>query len=401
MRFLPAAVPRRSRLIAHIGLAAAGVLIFQLVTVTSGRVIAGGGLGWDGRGYASLMVEGLDQGSVITRTRPLLPLLTRIPYALGLDVIPSFQLMNAVYAFTLYLFTALILDAYGARMRVKAVIITNLALCIATSTMFAFYPVQIDLGVLAIVTAAFYFVMTDRHALAGAVAMLAMASREFGIVVVVCGLHRTFRRGRLWPDAVWYLPSLAVGAWVRWLTYSEGVLSPTDAIGNLVFWRHPAFLTAFVYFTITVFGGISALLALQPRWCIARLRQQPELASYLLVVGGLAALGNLDVWRYFAFALPVSLVLIALYFDHLDPARERITVAAMTFVTVITQRPLQRMDQELYFQDWFPLYVIISKTGPPSDFLTLWGMRLTLLLVLVVALASLRRVRPRVQEQAS
>ena len=369
--------------------------------MTSGRTIAGEGLGWDGRGYASLTVEGLDQGSVITRTRPLLPLLTRIPYALGLDVIPSFQLMNAVYAFTLYLFTALILDAYGARMRVKALIIANLALCIGTSKMFAFYPVQIDLGVLAIVTAAFYFLMTDRHPLAGVLAMLAMASREFGIVVVLCGLHRTFRTGRMWPDALWYLPSLGAGAWLRWLTFSEGVLSADDAIANLVFWRNPAFLTAFVYFAVTVFGGISAVLVLKAGWCIARLRQQPELASYLLVIGGLAALGNLDVWRYFVFALPVSLVLIALYFDQLDPPRERIIAAAMIFVTVITQRPLQRMDEALYFQDWFPLYVIISKTGPPRDFLTLWGLRLALLLLLIVALATLLRVRPRVQEQAS
>src|SRR5678815_2716814 len=83
-----------------------------------------------------------------------------------------------------YLFCALILDAYGADTRLKALIIGNLALCIATSKMFAFYAVQIDLGVLALVTAGFYFVMTDRHALAAAVAVLAMASREFGIVLV-------------------------------------------------------------------------------------------------------------------------------------------------------------------------------------------------------------------------
>jgi hypothetical protein len=168
-----------------------------------------------------MMAEGLDQGSEQTGTRPLLPLLTRIPHALGLDVIPSFQVMNVVYAFTLYLFCALILDAYGADTRLKALIIGNLALCIATSKMFAFYAVQIDLGVLALVTAGFYFVMTDRHALAAAVAVLAMASREFGIVLVLCGSHRAFRRGR-WRDAAWYLPGLAVGILVRRWTYSEG-----------------------------------------------------------------------------------------------------------------------------------------------------------------------------------
>ena len=371
-----------------------------MLVLTSGRIVAGGGLGWDGRGYARMMAEGLDQGSEQTGTRPLLPLLTRIPYALGLDVIPSFQVMNAVYAFTLYLFCALILDAYGARMRVKALVVGNLALCIATSRMFAFYPVQIDLGVLALVTAAFYFVMTDRHAPAGALALLSIASREFGAVVVLCGLHRAFRRGRLWPDGVWYLPSLAVGALVRWWTYSEGILSARDALENFIFWLQPAFVAAFAYFTVTVLGGISALLVLRPRWCAARLRQEPELASYLVVILGLSAIGNLDVWRYLMFALPVGLVLIAQYFAGLSPSVGGVTAAAMTFVTVITQRPFQHMDQEVYFQDWFPLYSIIP--GPPSrDLLALWGMRLIALLLLLIAFSLIQRSRPGLPEQTS
>ena len=390
----------RSRFFAHAALAAVGVLIFQTAVITSGRIIAGDGLGWDGRGYARLMADGLDHASEVTRTRPLLPLLTRVPHALGLDVIPSFQLMNVLYAFTLYLFSVLILDAYGARMRVKALVVANLALCIATSKMFAYYPVQIDLGVLALVTAGIYFVMTDRHALAGVAGMLAMASREFGIVVVLCGLHRSFRRGRLWPDAAWYLPGVAVGLWVRWFTYSEGVLSANDALANVALWRHPAFLGAFAYFTVTVFGGISALLVLHPRWCAGRLREQPELASYLLVIAGLTALGNLDVWRYLVFALPVVLILFAQYCERLY-LPESLTAAAVTFVTVITQRPFQRMDVDLYFQDWFPLYGIISDTPPAWEFLALWGVRLLTLSLLLVALVLILRVHPRPHAQGS
>jgi len=388
-----------SRLLEHAGLAAAGVLIFQIAVITSGRIIAGDGLGWDGRGYARLMAEGLDHASEVTRTRPLLPLLTRVPHALGLDVIPSFQLMNVLYAFTLYLFSVLILDAYGARTRVKALVVANLALCIATSKMFAYYPVQIDLGVLALVTAGVYFVMTDRHAFAGVAGVLAMASREFGIVVVLCGLHRTFRR-RLWPDSAWYLPSVAVGLWVRWYTYSEGVLSPDNALANLSLWRHPAFLGAFAYFTVTVFGGISALLVLHPRWCAARLREQPELASYLLLIAGLTALGNLDVWRYLVFALPVALILFAQYCGRLH-LPESLLAAAVIFVTVVTQRPFQRMDVDLYFQDWFPLYAIISETPPAWEFLALWGVRVLALALLLIALASIRPVRPRLHAQES
>ena len=389
------------RLSSHFGLAAAGVLIFLALVLTSGRIVAGGGLGWDGRGYARIMAEGLDQGSEMTRTRPLLPLLTRIPHALGFDVIPSFQVMNVVYAFTLYLFCSLILDAYGASFPARALVIGNLALCIATSRMFAFYPVQIDLGVLALITAGFYFVMTDRHPIGGAVAIVAMASREFGLVIVLCGLHRALRppspiarvgfgEAGLWRGAVWYLPALAVGALVRWWTYSEGVLSSSDALANLTFLLQPAFVTAFVYFIVTVLGGISALLVVRPRWCAARLRREPELASYLVVIGGLAAIGNLDVWRYLMFALPVGLVLIAQYFEGLPPSVARVTAAAMTFVTVITQRPFQRMDQDLYFQDWFPLYSIIP--GPPTrDLLTLWGMRLIALVLVLILIQLIQR----------
>jgi len=336
------------------------------------------------------MAEGLDQGSEMTRTRPLLPLVTRIPYALGLDVIHSFQAMNVVYAFTLYLFCSLILEAYGASMPVRALVIGNLALSIATSRMFAFYPVQIDLGVLALVTAGFYFVVTDRHMLAGAIAMVAMASREFGLVVVLCGLHRAFRQAGQWRDGAWYLPALGVGAFVRWWTYSEGILSSSDALANLKFWLQPAFVTAFAYFTVTVLGGISALLVLRPRWCAARLRREPELASYLLVIAGLTAIGNLDVWRYLMFALPVGLVLIAQYFEGLPPSVARATAAAMTFVTVITQRPFQRMDQDVYFQDWFPLYSILP--GPPArDLLMLWGMRLLSLILILILLQLIQR----------
>ena len=122
------------------------MLIFLTLFITSGRIVAGDGLGWDGRGYASLMTEGLDQGSVITRSRPLLPFLTRIPYALGLDVIQSFQAMNAIYAFVLYLFVALILVHAGRvlarKAKTPAAKRTRLLVCfgIATVAMFLGTP---------------------------------------------------------------------------------------------------------------------------------------------------------------------------------------------------------------------------------------------------------------------
>jgi hypothetical protein len=390
--YSPGTTPSQSSLSTHLALAAAGLLIFLSLFLTSGRVVAGDGLGWDGRGYASLMTDGLDEGSVITRSRPFLPLITRIPHALGLDVIQSFQVMNAIYAFTLYLFVALILDRYGASTRFKLVVIANLALCIATSKMFAYYPVLVDLGGLALMTAAFYFTITDRHALAGATCVLGVASREFAIAAALCGWSRTYCQGRLWRDGWWYLPAVVVAITVRVVTYAEGSLSLRDVIMNLGFWRSPMYVTAFFYFAITVFGGVSAFLAVHPRWCARRLREHPEQATFFAVVVGLAAVGNLDIWRYLMFTLPVVVALTGQYYcDHLRGTRlEQPIAAAMLFTTVMTQRPFQGMNGAIYFREWFPQYDFVSGLASP-ELLILWGTRLTGLMLLIVLLASISR----------
>jgi hypothetical protein len=386
----------------NLALAAAGMLIFLALFLTSGRIVAGDGLGWDGRGYASLMAEGLDQGSVATRVRPLLPLLTRIPYSLGLDVIQSFQVMNAIYAFVLYLFVALILDHYGVNTRFKIVVIANLALCIATSKMFAYYPVQIDLGALALLTAALYFTITDRHGVAGVICVLAVASREFAVAAVLCGLHRAFRQ-RSWRAALCYVPAVAVAIVVRAATSAQGSVDTiVDATLRyslvVIFWRSPIlFATAFAYFVLTVFGGISVLLALYPRWCGRRLREQPELATFLVVIVGLTLTG-LDLWRYLMFALPVAVALIGQYYrDHLQSTRlERPIAAAMLFATVITQRPFERMDAAIYFREWFPQYDVFGGVASP-DLLALWGLRITAVMLLVLLFTSISR-SSRLQE---
>ena len=70
------------------------------------------------------------------------------------------------------------------------------------------------------------------------------------------------------------------------------------------------YAAAFAYFVFTVFGGMSVLLVLHPRWCGRRLREQPEQATFLVAIVGLAVVG-LDIWRYLMFALPVAVALIA------------------------------------------------------------------------------------------
>ena len=130
-------------------LAAIGLILFAGLNMRSGRVEANDGLGWDGRQYAHMVTGRLQDGTVATQTRPLLPLLTRIPHYAGLDVISAFQVMNFISAAVLYFFLCLLLDLYGVAAAYKLYFVVTLALCIATSKMFAFYPTVIDLGALA------------------------------------------------------------------------------------------------------------------------------------------------------------------------------------------------------------------------------------------------------------
>jgi hypothetical protein len=366
-----------------------GVLLFASVSALSGKVATGDGLGWDGRAYAAMVTNDLGAGSGNTQTRPLLPLVTRIPYALGLDIIESFQLMNHLYAFILYFFAARLLARYGADARVRAVVVANLALCIATSKMFGFYPVLIDLGALAVVTAAFYFVTSGRRWMGPLACVLAVASREFGVAVVLYGIHRALRRRRF-VDAVALLPAIVAMAAIRWVAAAGAAqdaapLSVTDAVDNLKLWTSPAFVIVFAYFSITVFGGISALLATRPHWALRRLLDEPERATFLIVVLGATAAGDLDIWRYLAFTLPVALVLIAHYYAGADVAAIRRAALVMTVVTLMTQQPFRTMNEDLYFRDWFPLY--FERMTQPPDLMAVWSARLATLALMMAAVA--------------
>jgi hypothetical protein len=382
----------RGRLTASVAAAVFAVLLFHVVSIASGKVEDSGGRGWDGEGYARMATVALTDGGVTNQTRPLLPLLARIPYSLGLSVVDSFHLLNYLYAFVLFLTAGLILDLYAASTPVKCVVVANLGLCIATSKMFGFYPVQIDLGGMALTSVAFYLVRADRRWLAAGACVLATMSREFGAAAAIYGMHRSIRRGRpLYETLLVYLPGVATLFIIRWWVRStvgedsRGPFSVDDALGNLSLWLAPAFVAAFAYFTVTVFGGVSALLVVRARWSLGRIREEPELGTYLLLFIGLAAVGNWDIWRYLAYALPAALALIGQYFRGYDPNQVRRVLCAMTLVTLVTQRPFELMNTSLYFRDWFPLYRYFNGGNP--DLTGVWSARLASLILLMTALS--------------
>jgi hypothetical protein len=324
-------------------------------------------------------------------------LMNRVPYVLGLDVVRSFQVANYAYAFLLYFAVCLLLDRHRVVTSAKALIVVNLALCIATSKMFAFYPVQVDLGALAVIAWAFYAVDSDHVWIAGAAGVAAAVSREFGVAVVLYGVHRAVRQHRPWQHAaVVGAPGLAAFAIVRWwaaATARGGApVSIGAALQNAGYWRTPAFAAAFVYFGVLIFGGLSVLLAIRPAWCTRRLRAQPELATYLAVVAVFSAFGSLDIWRYLAFTLPAVVWLLGEYCVDVAPASIRRLLVASTLVTLVTQRPFDTMDIHRYFRDWFPLYPYFGLYPRSVDFAWVWSVRAisTALLVSMLVLIARR-----------
>ena len=359
-------------------IATIGLIVFAVLNARSGRVEANDGLGWDGRQYAHMVTARITDGTVATQTRPLLPFLTRLPYYAGLDIIPSFQVMNFVYAAALYFFLCLILDLYQVANIYKAYFVVSVALCIATSKMFAFYPTLVDLGALAVLSASTYVVLKYGGWPACVAALLAVGAREFGVAVAFFGFHREVRQGRGFVRALLtYAPAVVALFLIRqWASQTNlgdrdrVLLTAGDFIANLALWRDPPFVVFFVYFLITILGGITILLALKPVWSIRRLAETPELFTFGVLIVGAAAVGNADIWRYLVFLLPVVAILFAAYVRDVRPGPVILTAALL--LTLVTQQPFTQMDMTHYFRDWFPGYVYRTDDATPLFWSTWW-----------------------------
>jgi hypothetical protein len=372
---------RRDTWVTNLLIVIVGLILFAGLNATSGRVEANGGLGWDGRQYAHMVTDRLLDGTVATQTRPLLPLLTRVPHAAGLDIIPAFQLMNFVYAAVLYFSLCLILDLCDVAAVHKMYFVATVALCIATSRMFAFYPVQIDLGALAVISAATYVLLTRTGWAACVAAIVAVTTREFAVALAIFGFHRELRVGRGFVRALLtYAPAVAVLLLLRhWASTTNlgdrgrPLLTAGDFIANLSLWRDPPFVLFFVYFLITLLGGLTVLLVLRPAWCIRTFAATPELATFTVLILGATAVGNADIWRYLVFMLPVIAILYAAYVRDREPGSLLLTAAFL--LTLATQQPFVELDMTHYFRDWFPGYIYRTEDATAA-FWSEWAVRL-------------------------
>src|SRR3954471_11540095 len=227
-----------------------GLALFAGVLATSGRVTVNDGEGWDGSAYAAMVRGRLADGNVPTQTRPLIPLAARLAYGAELNVVDAFHVTNVVSAFVLYLLTCLILDRYRAGALAKAFFVANLALSIATAKMFAFYPVLVDLGALAVLMLATYAILADGAWLAGAAVVVAVTAREFAAALAFMLIVRSIRhRRRMVPAAVGSAGGIAALFAIRWWAATTNVGDSTTALttggsllANLDLWRDPAFV---------------------------------------------------------------------------------------------------------------------------------------------------------------
>ena len=366
------------------------LLLFHLLSIASGKVEANQGRGWDGRAYAELASVSLTEGNAITRARPLVILPAAALARAGVDVVQAFLICNYLYAFALALAVCALLDRFAIGWPAKLTIVANIAMCIASSKMYAYYPVQIDLGAFAVITWTFYFATAGRHVAAACSAVLAAVSREFAVAVLLYGVVSAWRTGlRPWKSAALYVPAFAAFAAVRAWAVSAGppkdeaYVTVASALNNLQYWQSPLFMLMFVYFTVTLFGGVTMVLLARPVWLTRQLIARFEILVFLAPVVAAAVAGNIDIWRYLAFALPAAVALLGRYIQSVDPAQLRPTMMLMTLMTVVTQRPFEQMNGDSYFRDWFPLYT------RPEGLDAVWSYRILATLLFCGTLAIL------------
>ena len=373
-------MPRLGRSVAvNAALAVVAVLLLALMDRVTGRVPANEGRGWDGVEYSN-MLNGWDHGSVNTALRPLIVRLNRPIYRLLKEPVAAFRAMNFVYIGVLCFAVCLLVDRYSNDAAAKSLLVLNLFASIAVTKYVAFYPVLIDAGAIAVVTLAIYFMVAGPRPVAAIAVVAAVLAREFAIATVAFGVVRDLRRRvPVWIIAITYAPALvAFFVWRGHVTQKfAGNSVPVGLaalIGNLEFWKDPFFAGLFVYFTLTVFGGISLFVIARCGAAVRHCIREPEWAVYSALVLAAAAMGDADLWRYLAYLLPAAAVLFAVCARQAALSRGHMIAGAaiVCIATLVTQRPFQTVDLSAYFLDWFPYYIRQGENVPLPTLPSLW-----------------------------
>lgn len=396
------------RIAVNLGLMCVALLLIWSISLRSGRIEREDGLGYDGVGYAAMVVGSFEDGNPNQQLRPLVLAVDQLVYDRVFrdpgdqseqlktrDAIRTFQAMNYVWTALLALVLCAILDQYAVSTVHKLIFVANVFATVAVAKMFVFYPVLLDVGAYFWVSLAVYAIVRGGRPLIVITLVLAVLARELGLMVALAGIHRDVRRRvPLMTTALTYLPAI-VGfmAFRQWILTtsdrSDVVLDWFDVLTNALNLFNPVFLGFFIYFTLTVFGGMSLVLICGGLRGRLNAWREPEWLTLTGAVFGVTLFGSLDIWRYLAYALPGVAILYAQ-----GPAQYdwRISLPWATAVTAVTQQPWTTMTDERYFTDWFPLYrAMLNIPEPPAfEFWPLWGFRFAIVAGFAVAAWTIR-----------
>jgi hypothetical protein len=370
----------------NVALALIAVLLLVATRRATGEIPVNDGRGWDGMDYAAMLSDGLRSGSANAALRPLVVVANRPAYWLLGSPIRAFRAMNYLYLGLLAFALCRLFDRYGGDRLAKTLVIVNVFLCIATVQYIAYYPVLIDPGAYAVVAIAIYAIVSGNRMLAVPMVAAAVLAREFAVATVAFGVVRDLRR-RV-PVAVvigTYAPAIVAFVALRtvvrqvWADEGEQPLSTARLLVNLQLWHDPVFAAFFLYFAVTVFGGVSLFVVARAAGVVRHWLTEWEWGIYCGAIVVAAAAGDADIWRYLAYLLPAMVVAFAVAWRELDSTRQRLAVGALVCAaTIVTQRPFQHVDLDAYFVNWFPYYVQrgSAPVGHALMLWPLWGWRL-------------------------
>jgi hypothetical protein len=348
-------------------ISAIGTAIFTYLAVTHDIIAARGGLGFDGVNYAQ-MLTALRDGTAMTRLRPLVVLLNRPAYHVTKSAVFAFGLMNHAYACMLWYQLCQLYKRVDPRPLGRLFLIVTLSLCIATSKMFAYYPVLIDLGAYAFITWAVQRVLRGPGIVTAIAVAAAMLSREFGVAVLLFGLHRFVRLRTPWRTiAATLVPGAALFAglvtWSARVSTAPGasLFSPDNLARTASYWNDPVFVVFFLYFAVTVFGSISIVLATRGDVVLQTVHAEPEWFTFTAPILLAAALGDADIWRYLAYVLPAAVTVYAACASEWSLRRLTIISLFGLALTLVLQDPFKEMTIPEYFRRWFPYYLATGK----------------------------------------
>jgi hypothetical protein len=343
----------------HLTMAIVAMVIYGALHIPLGRIPVANGAGWDGIDYVAMLDNGWAAGGPNTQLRPLVVWLTQPAYALVSSPAQAFDVTNYVFTGLLAFLFSLLMEWYGASSLARWIAIV----CISLSNAYrlpAYYPVLIDLGGHAMMVLAIWHIIAGPRWAAGLASIAAVLSREYAPVVLIFGVWRD-RRLHVPVKTILatYLPAAVIYLAVRMVVDAR---SPAEGntlqtfVRNLGLWTGPLFPAFYVYFLLTIAGGVSLVLAAQPQRWWRLLREEPEWLGFALPIVLVTAFVGIDIWRYLTALTPLIVVLFARCSREWRGRETVVLMSAVVVLTLVTQMPFQGMDLTRYFTEWFPYY---------------------------------------------